>query len=215
MCGLPFHQGRCERPVAGTYWCTICLVTHLSAEDLAAPALPASLLAATGIERTTKWCQRCGAPVCGYHRHQGKEYVRCVVECRSRSDAQVASLRATTAKYNPGLPTEARCVVPECGVPSYRRAGRGGRPLCQRHYTQVRKGKTELTIERQRKWTGYRCKILAVALPPEDAKLAAELAGDTSVSKWVADLVRAEIRRRLDVETERITVFAIEQSETR
>ncbi len=192
LCGHLAHVGKCPRPDRSKAWCGLCLVANLSAADLAAPPFPFHFLQAARVARTSEWCHRCGTPVCDAHRHAN----RCEVDCRVRPTHRMEFLRTAVSKYNPGFKDAHRCVV--CGNPQYRRAGRKGRPLCQRHYTQVRRGLPELTTERQRKWKGYKSKIVQVAVHPRLAEAALELAdGDvSSLSKWVAELIRAEVARR-------------------
>lgn len=85
----------------------------------------------------------------------------------------------------------ARCRV--CSTPVFR-----GK-LCQRHYTAVRNGKTELYVERQRP---FKRLVPAVQIHPYLAKpvyeAAVALAKDAkqSLNRWLTDLIAAEAKRK-------------------
>jgi hypothetical protein len=194
LCGQALHEGKCPKPPRGKYWCGLCLIDRLSPEDLQAPALPSLLLLTAGIERTTAWCHRCGSSICSHHTSGSQNTPRCATDdCRARPEAKVALLRATLEKYNPGYSNgPARCRA--CGLPAYRRR------LCQRHYNNVRAGHVHLLVDRQRKYRGHTVKPVVVYLNDFALAEAKRLAGLETLSKWVSDLVAAEIKRKTGVD---------------
>jgi hypothetical protein len=117
-------------------------------------------------------------------------------DCRERPPVELARIKAALKIYVPDYMTAgpARCTV--CRIPAFRSR------LCQRHYQQVRKGAVEVTVEKTRPFHGDRTKLRAIYLPKtvDDAvKNLAEKA-QKSVSKWLADLARAEVKKQTGYE---------------
>lgn len=147
LCGLGSHPGKCERPSRGIWFCGLCLLEKLPA----APALPTSsavpssgappppetqvppaILLASGVQRTKRWCKRCGVPLCALHT----KVDHCPEECRRRLPAVVERLNELVERYSPEFLTDGPGGCAVCGAPPYRR------DLCTRHYRQMKSGRT-------------------------------------------------------------------------
>lgn len=189
LCGQVAHVGKCPKPEKGRWWCGLCLLHHV---DLG-PPLPPSVLQAAGVRRTSRWCVRCGCPVCPEHRYLSTGYAnshpRCLapLDCRTRTPAEISALRSRLEIYVPDFLVAGpiRCKV--CKLPAFRAS------LCQRHYTHVRSGKVELPVERIVVPKGYLTVQKAVALPLLISLRVEKLAtaAGKSQSAWMAEAIAA------------------------
>jgi hypothetical protein len=194
LCGFASHVGKCPKPEKGRWWCGLCLVTHTDT----GPALPPSVLLAAGVRRTSRWCVRCGCPVCPEHRYLSTGYAnahpRCLGNCLTRKPVEIAAITARLEIYVPDFLTAGpvRCKV--CQLPAFRSS------LCQRHYTHVRDGRTELPIERMVVPRGYRTVQKTVALHPIVSLRVRELAcaAGKTMSAWMAEAITVAAKAAQD-----------------
>lgn len=194
LCGLAAHVGKCEKEPKGKWWCGICLAQHVPQDD--APPVPKAVLYMAGVKLASRWCMRCGCPVCPDHMFvtgKHRSHPRChPKDCRERPPGELSRIKTALERYVPDylIAGPARCRA--CSRPAYRTN------LCSMHYQQVRAGKTYITVERSRPFRGQPSTIVWMYVPVsvrEAAKKIAEKTGKT-FSKWAADLVRAEVKRR-------------------
>jgi hypothetical protein len=197
MCGVPEHSGKCPRPERGRFWCGVCLEEKLFASEV--ERADPSLLLAAGVHKTARWCVRCGSPVCKLHRDMGSAYrrahARCTPDCRLRPQAVTVRITKALQVHVPDYLTAGpvRCTV--CRLPAYRRN------LCQRHYTAVRAGKTELYAEAQRKVRGYKSTTVAMYCPTDTYEAAKDLAhrAGKTFSAWANELIEREVELKTGV----------------
>lgn len=198
LCGLPSHQGKCPKTPKGEWWCGICLLGVVApTTEFSKPLSPAVLFAA-GVQRTTKWCVRCGSTLCARHGFFDTARPRCLNNCLTRTPAETARLKSTLEIYTPDFLAAGpiRCVV--CKMPAYRRE------LCHRHYRDLRNGKKLLSVERQRTFRGNADHIVSTYISA-DLKACVEslaMTENKSMSAWIAALIEREVLRQCGVNTD-------------
>jgi len=187
LCANPAHEGKCPKEPKGLHWCALCLLAHVTP---APPAVPRVYLLGAGVKRTEKWCTRCGAPLCAAHTRGSKAGIHCELDCRQRAPSAVQRLKAVIALYNPDF---APPLCAACETPAVRQN------LCRYHYVRARAGYTELEPERQRPSRKGRSRLIQTYVRPEWFPYVRELADfdAKSMSAWVADLIEAELEKRV------------------
>lgn len=204
LCGAAEHEGRCERYSTTLHWCGKCLVTKLTPADLEGPRLPADVLRAVNVNRTTVFCRHCAIPVCSEHSRSSKtknprkmvalrKVKRCIDDCSNLTPAQEKTYVLTLDKYVPTWRTAGprRCEV--CNLPVFMRT------LCRRHHEQLKRGsKKKMVPQRFRRPRAGPTKLVAVYLLKPVAEAVGRITYEEGVTMtaFMEGLVQAELRRR-------------------